>query len=83
MRKPVFVINENKGTHQLHSNHAVDQRLCFFYIDSIFFYIDSTIPLLPKSEISSHEPYSVAVQPKFVSDLHENLKDRFSHDVAH
>ena len=33
-----------------------DQRLCFHYIDS-------TIPLLPKSKISSLLPSSVAVKP--------------------
>ena len=37
---------ENKDTDQLRSNCAADQRLCFRYSDS-------TIPLLPKSEISS------------------------------
>ena len=42
-----FCICENKATDQLHANHAADQGLCFRYIDSI-------IPLLPKSEISSH-----------------------------
>ena len=35
---------------------AADQRLCFRYIDS-------TIPLLHKSEISSFYPYAVAVHP--------------------
>ena len=33
-----------------------DQRLCFCYIDS-------TIPLLPKAEISSFYPSSVTLQP--------------------
>ena len=42
VRKPGFCICENKGTDQLHSNCAADQRLCFHYEDS-------TIPLLPKS----------------------------------
>ena len=37
-------------------NHEADQRLCFRYIDS-------TIPLLSKSEISSLWPSSVDVQP--------------------
>ena len=44
MRKPAFCIN--KGAHQLHSNRAADQLLCLCYSDS-------TIPLLPKYEISS------------------------------
>ena len=42
----------------------------------------STIPLLPKSEISSLLPSSVAVQIGFLSDLVGNPKDRFSHDTA-
>ena len=46
MRKPTFCICENKDADQLHSNRKADQRLCFRYIDS-------TIPLLSKSEISS------------------------------
>ena len=46
-----------------------DQRLCFRYIDS-------TIPLLSKSGISSLQPSSVAVQPG-------NPGDEFSLDVAH
>ena len=37
-------ICENKDTDQLRGKRASDQRLCFRYIDS-------TIPLLPKSEI--------------------------------
>ena len=44
IRKPASSICENKGVDQLHSNHIADQRLCFRYIDS-------TITLLPKSEI--------------------------------
>ena len=35
---------------------TVDQRLCFHYLDS-------TTPLLPKSEILSIQPSSVAEQP--------------------
>ena len=46
MRKPAFRIYESKGTDQLRSNCAADQRLCFHYIDS-------TIPLLSKYEISN------------------------------
>ena len=55
MRKPTFCICENKDAEQLRYREA-DQRLCFRYIDS-------TIPLLSKSEISSLQPFSVAVQP--------------------
>ena len=46
MRKPTLCICENKEADQLRGNRKADQRLCFRYIDS-------TIPLLSKSEISS------------------------------
>ena len=46
VRKPAFCICENKDADQLCGNREADQRLCFRYTDS-------TIPLLPKSEISS------------------------------
>ena len=46
VRKPDFCICENKAADQLCSSRTADQRLCFRYIDS-------TITLLPKSEISS------------------------------
>ena len=56
MRKPTFCICENKDADQLRGNREADQRLCFRHIDS-------TIPLLSKSEISSLKPSSEAVQP--------------------
>ena len=56
MRKPTFCICENKDADQLRGNREADQCLCFRYIDS-------TIPLLSKSEISSHQPSSVVAQP--------------------
>ena len=56
MRKPAFCICENEDAYQLRGNREADQRLCFRYIDS-------TIPLLSKSEISSHKLSSVTVQP--------------------
>ena len=37
---------ESKSSDQLFGDRTADQRICFRYIDS-------TIPLLPKSEISS------------------------------
>ena len=46
VRKSFFCICENKDADQLRGNREADQRLCFRYMDS-------TIPLLPKSEISS------------------------------
>ena len=45
MRKPDFCICENKDADQLRGDREADQRLCFRYMDS-------TIPLLFKSEIS-------------------------------
>ena len=56
MRKPDFCIWENKDADQLRGNREADQRLCFRYIDG-------TIPLLSKYEISSLQPSSVAAQP--------------------
>ena len=55
MRKPTFCISDNKDADQLRGNRKADQRLCFRYIDS-------AIPLLSKSEISSLYPSSVAAQ---------------------
>ena len=49
-----------------------DQRLCFRYIDS-------TIPLLSKSEISS----LCDCTARFMSDQVRNREDRFSHNEAH
>ena len=46
VRKPDFYICENKDADQLRGNREADQRPCFRYIDS-------TIPLLSKYEISS------------------------------
>ena len=45
-RKPTFYICENKDPDQLCGNRKADQRFCFRHIDS-------TIPLLSKSVISS------------------------------
>ena len=45
-RKPDFCIRENKDADQLRGNREADQRLCFRYIDS-------SIPLLSKYEITS------------------------------
>ena len=56
MRNPTFCICVNKDADQLRGNREADQRLCFRYIDS-------TIPILSKSEISRLYPSSVAVQP--------------------
>ena len=56
MRKPIAWICKNKGADQLHGNPTADLCLCFPYIDR-------TSPRHLKSEISSHYPSSVALQP--------------------
>ena len=56
MRKPTICIYENKDADQLRGNREADQRLCFRYMDS-------TIPLLFKSEISNFYLSSMTVQP--------------------
>ena len=73
VRKPAFCICENKGADQLHGNREADQRLCFRNTDS-------TIPLLPKSEILVIFSGCTAW---FVSDLVGNPEDLFSHNEAH
>ena len=73
MRKPAFCICKNKDADQLLGNREADQRLCFCYTDS-------TIPLLPKSEISSLKLSSVAVQLGLCRTWSE---DWFSHNKAH
>ena len=70
MKKPAFCICENKGADQLRGNREADQRLCFRYTDS-------TISLLPKSEISSLWPSVVAVQPGLCRTLSETPKTGF------
>ena len=45
-RKTAFCMCKNKGADQLCGNRAANQRLCFRFIDI-------TIPIFPKSEISS------------------------------
>ena len=54
-KKPTLYIGKNKGADQLRINWGADQCLCFFYMDS-------TIPLLSKSKISSLFPSSETVQ---------------------
>ena len=74
MRKPAFCRCENKDADQLRGNREADQRLCFRYLDS-------TIPLLSKSEISGLQPSFETAH--FVSDLVINPEDRFSQNEAH
>ena len=71
MSKPDFCICENKDADQLRGNREADQRLCSRYMDS-------TIPLLSKSEISRLWPSSVVVQPDLCRTWSENPKPVFS-----
>ena len=75
MRKPAFCICQNKDADQLCGNHTADQRLCFRYIDS-------TIPLLPKSKNSKPLAIFCGCTARFVLDLVGNPEDRFSHNEA-
>ena len=68
--KLAFCICENKDADQLRGNREADQRLCFRHTDS-------TIPLLPKSEISSLKLSSVAVQPGLCRTWSETPKAGF------
>ena len=70
MRKPGFCICENKDADQFRVNREVDKSLCFRYIDS-------TIPLLSKSEVSSLSPSSVIVQPSLCRTWSETPKTGF------
>ena len=70
MRKQDFCICENQDANQLRGNREADQRLCICYSDS-------TIPLLPKSEVSSLSPSSVAVQPGLCRTWSETPKTGF------
>ena len=72
MRKPAFCICicENRDADQLRGNREADQRLCFRYTDS-------TIPVLPKSEISNIWLSSVTVQPGLCGTWSETPKTGF------
>ena len=70
MRKPDFRLCENKGADQLHNNCEADQRLCLHYMDS-------TIPLLLKSKISSFYQSSVAAEASLCWKWLEDPKTGF------
>ena len=70
MRKPFFLHMRRKDADQLRGNREADQRLCFRYIDS-------TIPLVPKYEISSLWPSCVVVQPGLCGTWSETPKTGF------
>ena len=75
VRKPAFCMCENKGADQLYDNRTADHRLCFRYINS-------TIPLLPKSEILSLYPLLLLYRPVCVG-LGRKPRRQVSCDVAH
>ena len=68
--KTRFIHMQYKGADQLPGNHAADQCLCFCYIDS-------TIPLLPKSKSSNFLPSSVYAQPCLCLTRSETQKTGF------
>ena len=70
VRKSAFCICENKDADQVCGNREADQHLCFRYTES-------TILLLPKSEISSLQPSSVVVQSDLCGTRSETLKTSF------
>ena len=76
VRKPAFCICENKDADKLRGDHEADQHLCFRYIDT-------AIPLLPKSEIIKPPAIFCGCTAQFVSDLVGNPEDRFSQNEAH
>ena len=78
VRKRTFCIYENKDADQFRGNHEADQHLCFRYMDS-------TIPILPKSLISRIKPLAIlcGCTAWFVWDLVGNPEDRISLDAAH
>ena len=67
MRKPAFYICEKR---RRSATREADQRLCFRYMDS-------TIPLLSKSEISSLKLSSVVLQPGLCRTWSETPKTGF------
>ena len=70
MRKPAFCICENKDADQLRGNREADQRLCFRFLES-------TMHLLSKYEISSLYSSSMAVQPGLCRTRSETPKTGF------
>ena len=70
VRKPAFCICENKDADPLRGKREADQRLCFRCIDS-------TIPLLPKYEISRLYPFCVVVQSGLCGTWSETTKTVF------
>ena len=76
LRKPDFCICETKGADQLCDCPAVDQSLCFPYIDTI-------MTLLPKSKFQASSRLLWPYRPVYINNLVRNPKNRFSCDAAH
>ena len=70
VRKPDFCPCENKGADQLCSN-------CTAHSAFVFRYMDSTISLLPKSEIASYLSSSLAVQASLFQTWSKTPKTSF------
>ena len=70
VKKPALCICKNKDADQLRGNREADQHLCFRYTDS-------TIPLLPKCEISRLYLSCVVVQPGLCQTWSESPKTGF------
>ena len=66
MGKPTICICKNKDADQLRGNHEADQRFCFRYMDS-------AIPLLLVSKISSFQSSPVTVQAGLYQTWSETL----------
>ena len=70
--KSCFCICKSKGADRLRGNRAADQRLCSRYIDS-------TIPLLPKSELSFEISRNILRNHKIFIGLDSNILNSFSY----
>ena len=68
-------MRKNKGADKICINCAADQRLCFGKLNT-------TIPLLSTSEMSSLSPSSVVVQLSLCWTWSKTLKTGFFHDTA-
>ena len=70
IRKGIFAYAKTKMQISCAVTTLLILHLCFHFIDS-------SIPLLPKYEISSLQPSSVAVQPGLCRTMSETLKTGF------
>ena len=78
IRKPAFYTSETRVTDWLQDNHG--KHTAYW----LLCYIDKTIPLLSKSEISSPLPFSVVVQLGLCQTWSKTPKSDFSqHSSGH